>query len=255
MFCLIFSFLSAINGREPCKNQYIGRAFRLTCCPRKKARSPLLPVVSKHGRRDPVGLLSTAVAGCLAVWLGGTQPARADIFAFVDQKGVIHLTDRADDPRYRLLIRFPKKKDGVRVMSPEHDVTANPRYGTVIRAAATRYDLDEALVHAVIRAESGYDSDAISPKGAVGLMQLMPETASRYGVRNRRDPESNIDGGSRYLRDLLQMFNNNLHLSLAAYNAGENAVKRYGNQIPPYEETRQYVTRVLQFYKIYRDKL
>ncbi|MBF0137789.1 MAG: lytic transglycosylase domain-containing protein [Magnetococcus sp. DMHC-1] len=198
----------------------------------------------------------TAILGFLAVWFIGTQPARADIFAFVDQKGVIHLTDRADDPRYRLLIRFPKKKDGVRVMVPDdHISSSNQRYGTVIRAAASRYDLDEALVHAVIRAESSYDPDAISPKGAVGLMQLMPETASRYGVRNRRDPESNIDGGSRYLRDLLRLFNNNLHLSLAAYNAGENAVKRYGNQVPPYEETKQYVTRVLHFYKLYRDKL
>ncbi|MBF0425411.1 MAG: lytic transglycosylase domain-containing protein [Magnetococcales bacterium] len=196
------------------------------------------------------------IVGALAVLLACAPAARADIFAFVDQKGVIHLTDRADDSRYRLLIRFPKKRDGVRVISPNGEVTfANPRYGTAIRAAATRYDLDEALVHAVIRAESSYDPDAISPKGAVGLMQLMPETASRYGVRDRRDPESNIDGGSRYLRDLLRLFNNNLHLSLAAYNAGENAVKRYGNQIPPYEETRQYVTRVLQFYKLYREKL
>ncbi|MBF0175958.1 MAG: lytic transglycosylase domain-containing protein [Magnetococcales bacterium] len=197
-----------------------------------------------------------AVVGFLAVWFVGVHSAWADIFTFVDQKGVIHLTDRADDPRYHLLIRFPKKKDGVRVMPSEQGVAATAqRFGNVVRAAAARYELDEALVHAVIRAESSYDPDATSPKGAVGLMQLMPETADRYGVLNRRDPESNVDGGSRYLRDLLRLFNNNLQLSLAAYNAGENAVRRYGNQIPPYEETRQYVVRVMQFYKHYRDRL
>ena len=100
-----------------------------------------------------------------------------------------------------------------------------------------------------MRAESAYRADAVSSKGAVGLMQLMPATAERYGVRNRRDPAQNLSGGSQYLRDLLVMFDNDLQLALAAYNAGENAVIRYGHKIPPYAETQGYVRKVIGFYR------
>ena len=101
----------------------------------------------------------------------------------------------------------------------------------------------------MVRAESAYRSDAVSSKGAVGLMQLMPGTAERYGVTDRRDPAQNLRGGTEYLRDLLQMFDNDLQLALAAYNAGENAVIKYGNQIPPYNETQNYVRKVIRFYQ------
>ena len=111
---------------------------------------------------------------------------------------------------------------------------------------ATR--LRPALIHAVVRAESAYRSDALSSKGAMGLMQLMPATAKRYGVNDRSDPAQNLRGGSEYLRDLLVMFENDLQLALAAYNAGENAVIRYGRQIPPYPETQNYVRKVIGFY-------
>jgi hypothetical protein len=120
-------------------------------------------------------------------------------------------------------------------------------YDRFINAAAERYQLDIDLIRAVIDAESGFDSYAVSTKGAAGLMQLMPETARELGVGNPFDPEQNIDGGSRYLKGLLDKYDGEIRLALAAYNAGPNAVQRYGG-IPPYKETQQYVKRVLRSY-------
>jgi hypothetical protein len=122
------------------------------------------------------------------------------------------------------------------------------RYTKMIDELAHKSRLYPALLHAVIKAESAYDPNAISRAGAVGLMQLMPQTAKRFGVTDRRDPRDNVQGGARYLRELLTMFNNNIKLALAAYNAGEKAVQKYGNKIPPYPETRNYVKKVLGFY-------
>jgi len=116
---------------------------------------------------------------------------------------------------------------------------------------AQALSLDPALIEAVIQAESAFDPHAVSHKGAVGLMQLMPATAARYGVSDRRDPIQNIIGGARYLRDLLDEFRD-IPLALAAYNAGENAVRRYGNSVPPYRETQTYVHRVQTFYQRFR---
>jgi soluble lytic murein transglycosylase-like protein len=113
---------------------------------------------------------------------------------------------------------------------------------------AGQVGLDPRLVHAVIQAESGYDPRAVSHKGAVGLMQLMPATAQRYGVRDRHDPAANVRGGSRFLKDLLHEFDD-LKLALAAYNAGPQAVRSHGNRIPPYPETRTFVERVLRLYR------
>jgi len=121
-----------------------------------------------------------------------------------------------------------------------------------VMAAARAFQLDPALIHAVISAESGYNPLARSPKGAKGLMQLMPATARRYGVDNPLDPKQNIEGGSAYLRYLLTLFGNDLQLALAAYNAGEGAVMEYGHRIPPYRETTQYVPKVLSYYKRYK---
>jgi soluble lytic murein transglycosylase-like protein len=118
----------------------------------------------------------------------------------------------------------------------------------IVRVAET-YGVDEALIRAVIQAESGFRPTALSPKGAMGLMQLMPTTARRYGVVNPYDPVQNIDGGTRYLRDLLHMFDNDLELVVAAYNAGENAVIRHGRRIPPYSETQVYVPKVVAIYE------
>ena len=119
-------------------------------------------------------------------------------------------------------------------------------------AAAHLSAVEPALIEAVITAESGYDSAAVSKAGAVGLMQLMPDTAQRYGVINRWDPAQNILGGARYLNFLLRKFNNDHELALAAYNAGEGAVEKHRNRIPPFSETRKYVPRVLAYYQQYR---
>ncbi|MBF0401838.1 MAG: lytic transglycosylase domain-containing protein [Magnetococcales bacterium] len=122
----------------------------------------------------------------------------------------------------------------------------------MVRAAAQRTGLSTALLHSIIRAESNFDPNAVSPKGAAGLMQLMPETARLYGVTDITDPETNIHGGALFLADLLKQFNNNLELSLAAYNAGPTTVTRYGRRVPPYPETRNYIARVLRYYEEYQ---
>jgi soluble lytic murein transglycosylase-like protein len=126
------------------------------------------------------------------------------------------------------------------------------RYADMITKVAREQKLEPALLHAVVMAESAYNPRAKSRKGATGLMQLMPETAKRYGVSDRLNPLENLRGGARYLRDLLALFDNNLRLVLAAYNAGEGAVMRSGNAIPNYPETRAYVPRVLRHYEQYR---
>jgi soluble lytic murein transglycosylase-like protein len=122
------------------------------------------------------------------------------------------------------------------------------KFNNLIAQAAARHQVDAKLVHAVIQAESAYRPDAISSAGAVGLMQLMPATASRFGVMDINNPEQNINGGTRYLRYLIDLFPNNLDLAIAAYNAGENSVLRHNNSIPPYPETQNYVKQVKAFY-------
>jgi soluble lytic murein transglycosylase-like protein len=132
-------------------------------------------------------------------------------------------------------------------------VETNPsRYAHHIETAARLTNVPAALIRAVISAESAFNPYALSSTGAVGLMQLMPDTADRYGVKNRLDPSQNILGGARYLRDLMRMFKNNMPLTLAAYNAGEGAVMKHGRRIPPYPETVAYVPKVMGYYKKYR---
>jgi len=121
-------------------------------------------------------------------------------------------------------------------------------YDPIVRRVAGTYGIDAGFIHAVIRAESNYDSFALSEKGAMGLMQLMPETAEQYGVRNVFDAAQNIEGGVKYLKDLVALFKGDTRLVLAAYNAGQEAVKRYGTRIPPYQETRDYISRVMASY-------
>jgi len=128
------------------------------------------------------------------------------------------------------------------------------RYNEIISKAADRFRLDVALIKAVIKAESNFNHRAVSPAGAQGLMQLMPATASLLNVDNVFHPEENIEGGARHLRYLMDLYNGNLTLVLAAYNAGENAVAKYGNAVPPYRETRYYVRRVLSLYKHFQKK-
>lgn len=126
-----------------------------------------------------------------------------------------------------------------------------PHLQRLVTTASRRYGLDPRLVGALVHVESAYQTQARSPKGALGLMQIMPATGERYGVAARHellDPATNVDVGARYLRDLHQMFDGNIELVLAAYNAGEGAVKRHGNRIPPYRETQDYVRKILRLY-------
>ena len=183
--------------------------------------------------------------------------ARADIYRYVDADGAVQFTNVPLDSRYKVYLKEKRKKPDpvAQTLASElryYDDAARSRYARHIFEAARLTKLEPALIHAVISAESGYNPLARSHKGAAGLMQLMPETAKRYGVRNRLDPAQNIYGGARYLRDLVRMFNNDLQLAVAAYNAGENAVVRHGNRIPPYIETMAYVPRVMSYYKKYR---
>lgn len=126
--------------------------------------------------------------------------------------------------------------------------TGDSHLDTMIAEAALRNGIDHKLILAVMKQESSYNSQATSPKGARGLMQLMPATAYRFGVRDIYDPAQNIEGGARYLRFLLDTFNGDVELALAGYNAGENAVARYGNRIPPYRETQDYVRKITAHY-------
>ena len=126
------------------------------------------------------------------------------------------------------------------------------QYDELVQAASAVTGVQADLLHAVVMAESGYDPHAVSPKGALGMMQLMPETARRYGVTAWNDPADNLLGGARYLADLLQQFNQDWSLAMAAYNAGERAVIRHGHRVPPYRETQQYVSKVFKFYERYR---
>lgn len=204
--------------------------------------------------RSRVSLLfAVAAFGMLA------GPAAADIYSFRDERGVIHFTNTPDDSRYRLVRREAGSSAptspaaaAARVFMPSEESIR--RYSPIIDTASRTHGVDAALVHAVISAESGYNPGAISRAGARGLMQLMPDTARRYGVHNIMDPIENISAGVRYLRDLIAMFNGNLELAIAAYNAGENAVIRYGNKVPPYAETAQYVPRVLGFYRKFQTR-
>ncbi len=172
--------------------------------------------------------------------------ARADIYSFVDASGVTHLSNVPVDSRYRLLLATPVAE---RPDPPGKYLARSADYDPMIERAARAAALRPELVRAVIVVESAFNPRAVSKRGAQGLMQLKPSTARRYGVSNAFDPEQNITAGAHYLRDLLRRFGNDLELTLAAYNAGEEAVERYGRSIPPFAETRHYVPAVLRVYR------
>ena len=176
------------------------------------------------------------------------QSVVAEVYRHVDKKGRVSYTDR---PPHDGFIRLNKTWKGWQEPHQSGDFKRNRlRYRPFIDEAAARYRVSGPLVLAIIHAESFYNPRAVSRVGAVGLMQLMPATAKRYGVNNRQNPEQNINGGVRYFSELLELFEGDVSLSLAAYNAGENAVQRYG-RIPPYPETQNYVRKVLKLYASY----
>lgn len=195
----------------------------------------------------------TASVFTLAVLM--TDAALATVYTFTDASGVTHFTNVPSDPRYAGMARAPHRLSAYKSVKTSFRYPAAPdRYAPLVEKVAREHSLDRALLQAMIATESGFDPRAVSRKGAVGLMQLMPETARRYGVRNLYDPAENIQGGAKYLRDLMRKFNNDLSLTLAAYNAGEDAIIQHGHRIPPYRETLRYVPRVLTLYREYRHK-
>ena len=220
-----------------------------------------------------IGLLRFSVLGLLLCFL--QQYARADLWAHVDERGVTHFAAEQLDARYQLFFRGAEV-DSTRDMPANAPATPHgmpsagarllaffdiaPGYKSIkhhLRAASEQQAVDYELLQALIATESGFDAQAVSPKGAVGLMQLMPATASRFGVRadakrsleqKLTDPAVNVPAGTRYLRYLLDLFPGRMDLALAAYNAGEGAVQRAGNQIPAFKETQNYVRTVLALY-------
>jgi hypothetical protein len=187
------------------------------------------------------------------------QPVLADIFMFKDERGVVHFTNiPSGDKRFKMV----RKEEGtppntVAAGLPQYSMPTEEmirRYKPMIESASKAHGVEVALVHAVITAESGYNAGAVSRAGARGIMQLMPDTARRFGVQNIMDPAQNIQGGVKYLRELLTLFHGDKELAVAAYNAGENAVIRHGHRIPPYTETVNYVPKVLGIYRKFQSR-
>jgi len=171
---------------------------------------------------------------------------QAQVYKFVDDKGIVNYTNIAPPKGHDFqVLRFPcyAADPKCRSVSWEKVALNTQSFNTEIQQAAMVNGVDAALIRAIIHAESAYQSDAVSPKGAQGLMQLMPQTAKMLQVQDPFNPASNIEGGARHLADLLEEFNGDVTLAAAAYNAGAGAVKKYGG-VPPYDETREYVRRV-----------
>lgn len=203
----------------------------------------------------------------------GALPAHADIYMFVDKDGVKNFSNVKIDARYKAFVfgdsesvaaqpvmdsAAPIKAAALRSLTQHPNLK---KFEPFLAQAASDFAVDLALLKAVMAAESRFNPAAVSPKGAIGLMQVMPATAQRYGLfadstrtiqQKLHDPETNIRLGARYLRDLQLMFPSRQELILASYNAGEGAVQKYKNQIPPYPETRNYVQIVTQFYQLYK---
>jgi soluble lytic murein transglycosylase-like protein len=182
--------------------------------------------------------------------------AGADIYSWTDADGVQHFANKPKtNGAAKLYMKSkdaPARRPGVNPVPPsDRDINRYTRYDEWIRQAASLYQIPEQLVRAIIRCESDYDPRAVSVAGARGLMQLMPDTAERMQVRDIDDPRENIFGGVRLLRILANEFNGDLELTIAAYNAGDGAVMRFGG-IPPYQQTRDYVVNVTKFYRRYR---
>ena len=180
------------------------------------------------------------------------DPAKADIYRYVDEDDIVHFTDAPTDKRFKVFMRDLKKDKELRTKL-KYASSVNPaEFEQLIRTCSEKYGVNQCLVKAVIHAESGYNPNAVSSKGASGLMQLMPGTAKSLKVADRFNPKDNVEGGVKYLRFLLDTFRGDVSLAVAAYNAGLSKVAKYGG-IPPYNETRTYVNRVLSYMKSYQE--
>jgi soluble lytic murein transglycosylase-like protein len=187
--------------------------------------------------------------------MASSVAARPQIYTYVDANGLRHYTDVPDNNRYRLLVLSPQDRTA---SGDRYDMMLLARagqYDGIIEKAATSASVEPNLLRAVIVVESGFNSRAVSKRGAVGLMQLMPATATRFGASDRFDPRQNVHAGARYLKFLIDRFGQDVRLALAAYNAGEDAVDRNGGQIPPFTETMAYVPRVLKIYRLLTEQM
>ena len=227
-----------------------------------------------RGRDD--GLLRLLILVLFTLHAGA---AGAEVWGYVDESGAAHFATQKLDDRYQLFFKGGSSLDPVAPDTTQDDARAalarsplyqrvlnDPkarRFAPLIEQHAKAQGLDAALVKAMIAVESAFEPDAVSIKGALGLMQVLPETGARYGlvddsrrtvVQKLLDPAINVRIGARYLHDLLAMFANDVTLALAAYNAGEQSVRQYGNRVPPYPETREYVELVRQFHDLYRPR-
>lgn len=191
---------------------------------------------------------TTARSVFLLLALLWAAAAQADVYVKEEADGALVLTDAPGGEGFELLLHSERDAAAAPVAARAEHPSAR-QHAPRIERAARAAGVDASLLHAVIRAESAYNPKAVSPKGAAGLMQLMPATARRYGVADRFDPDQNVLGGALYLRDLLARFDGQLELALAAYNAGEGAVQKYGGRVPPYAETQRYVPQVMHNYR------
>jgi soluble lytic murein transglycosylase-like protein len=189
-----------------------------------------------------------------ALLAASAAAAHSQIYTYVDADGLRHYTDVPDNNRYRLLILSPRDRTASGDRYDAMLLAKAGRYDSIIEKAATAASVEPNLLRAVIVVESGFNSRAVSKRGAMGLMQLMPATATRFGVSNPYDPLQNVHAGARYLKFLIDRFGQDVRLALAAYNAGEDAVDRNGGQIPPFSETMAYVPRVLKIYQMLRNQ-
>jgi len=224
----------------------------------------------------PLFVRTGALALCLSL-LVASPAAHADVWGYVDEKGVAHFAAERLDERYELYFHSREGKGRTRkniATAPKPTTLTtqpaklvaffdvSPNYKQVkhlLREASAEHKIDYELLQALIATESGFDAEVVSPRGAVGLMQLMPATAKHYGVvgekknsvaKKLKDPRTNIRAGSLYLKDMIARFPGRLELSLAAYNAGSKAVRRAGNKVPPYKETQNFVKTVMQLYAV-----
>ena len=192
--------------------------------------------------------LRIVIAALAILTLTTTEAIYADIYKYVDNDGVLHLTNVPSIPNARYVLVLREKR-----ILFQSDIDVN-KFDYIISNAAKKFRIDPALIKAIIKAESNFNHEAISPTGARGLMQLMPATAYALQVEDVFHPENNIEGGARYLRYLLNTYRGDLKLTLAAYNAGERAVAKYNNHVPPYRETQNYITRVMSYYREFSNK-
>jgi soluble lytic murein transglycosylase-like protein len=206
--------------------------------------------VNGNTKKASILMKSLAILVLVFILFFLVSPSSAGIYRYVDEKGIIYFTNCPRDSKFKLYLEEKEEVEENPTRSISY-VKGPNEFDFLISEYSKKYRVDFALIKAMIQAESGFNPYAVSKKGAKGLMQLMPETASRMNVSNIFNPKENIEGGVRYFKYLLSLFNNDIRLSLAAYNAGENLVSDLGS-IPPYRETVDYVRKVLNYYQSYK---